>query len=96
MTAGRYWIRLSRFLTIAANWSSGEVAQAVFHVGPDVLDTRPEPLPHPRDHGSVPATGPGLGLRRSQVLPSSSSKAIHAPVAAASLVPSPRSPSATP
>jgi hypothetical protein len=39
MRAGRYWMRLSRFLTIAASWSTllGEVAQAVLHVHPDAL-----------------------------------------------------------
>jgi len=39
-------------------------------------------------HGRVPAAGPGAARR---VWPASSSKQIHAPVAAASIEPSPRS-----
>ena len=40
MSAGRSWMRLSRFLTTAAlvGMAGGEVSQAVLHVRPDALD----------------------------------------------------------
>ena len=105
MRAGRYWMRLSRFLTIAASWSTSRAArlpQAVLHVRPSArqhsrLRTSSGARPcarggcgpgrtggparraaahqprdrHPpralaagRDHGGMPAAGPGAGLRR--------------------------------
>ena len=64
------------------------------HTSP-ATDTRPEPCRRPRPRG-VPAAAPGPGLRRPQPLwPASSSKQIHAPLAAASLVPSATSGPAT-
>ena len=49
MSAGRSWMRLSRFLTTAAlvGMAGGEVSQAVLHVRPDALDRdrRPHGLP---------------------------------------------------
>ena len=42
MRVGRYWMRLSRFLMMAASWSGGaaraEVAEAALHVRPGALD----------------------------------------------------------
>jgi hypothetical protein len=40
MSADRYWILLSRFLTMAANWptAGGEVAPSRFHVRPDAFN----------------------------------------------------------
>ena len=42
MSAGRYWMRLSRFFMTAASWgwcaAGAEIAQAVLHVRPGALD----------------------------------------------------------
>ena len=42
MSAGRYWMRLSRFFMTAASWgwcaAGAEIAQAVLHVRPRTLD----------------------------------------------------------
>ena len=59
-------------------------------------ETRPEPFPDTRATGVWPRGAQVRALGGRRFCPASSSKTIHAPLAAASLVPSPRSPSATP
>jgi hypothetical protein len=53
-------------------------------------ETRPESLAEYGDHRSVPPRAQAQALGRRRFCPASSSKQIHALVAAASLVPSPR------
>jgi hypothetical protein len=59
-------------------------------------DTRPEPLPGTRTTGVRPRGAQVWALGGRRFCPASSSKHAYAPVAAASLVPSPRSRPATP
>ena len=69
MRAGRYWMRLSRFLMMAASWpgcaAGAEVAQAVLHVRPGALDrVEVRGVGRQLDDGQPVLVRPGEGAHR--------------------------------